>query len=894
MSIITQLSGLTFRKLIFEGGFLKRFLEGRYDRKFDKEMTVNFAGTQAYRYDGTLASSQGGLDSGSTQDGPIISGFCVRIPVTSALKEYFDIVIDGKREYFYLYDQPDSVQTEYYKTHVKLNSEVRCVIDEDGTGIGTFISAQTFQLPANREDGYRRLKFLCAAEGHGDPIEKVFYQKRLDRDESYGTPSFDITVPSQVSDEGETIDFKVNGATVPLTVRWEDGYEENRGEVSITSSSWALTAQDKDTLQQYECSVNRAENPGAALFSITIPENSGNSDREIRCTISVRYEGMTFSSYVDITQKRNLTTYGFAFGEYTITQNALAIGSSSSKRISKAKIYIIRYTYQNGVLTGTENQYSSYTSEYEFTSQNLSTSEKSSASQSVSYTYSYGGQTYSLSKSGVVYKQEAATYVGDSYGISGFTLAATTLPSKGGTVQLPEAVGTYSKQWKDSAGNVAYQDSAATVSYSTTVGTINASRVLTVGKYLYADYLSIGKDRTITATASVGSGAKTQVITITQTSPVYQSGSYGVNFTFSPTSLSFGNTAESKYITITAYSVLTKTYDSGETITDSAQPVDRTAISVTTTDTNIATAAWYDGNRWKVTSKTNTGNDRTCLLIASTTIGTSTYTGKADISQSSGASLHSISLSASKTSGISSSGEAITLTASCAAGDSVTFSIVSGNGYGTLSSNVFTFNANTTASTRSVTIRAACGYATKDITITQNAYTASGGVWVESEDNEKWKRSTRFATKTAFAGYKIYESYSNKGVNNGIAQVKVKMSGKTSYEFWVHSYAQTIHDYVAVMSLDTEYEFGTNGSGYDTIDKQLFSNAMRLDLEDDVIETTKTTSTTVEQVEPTSISVFKKVTVTAPDTREHFVYVIYGKNATGNYNDDCGFIAIKE
>lgn len=140
--------------------------------------------------------------------------------------------------------------------------------------------------------------------------------------------------------------------------------------------------------------------------------------------------------------------------------------------------------------------------------------------------------------------------------------------------------------------------------------------------------------------------------------------------------------------------------------------------------------------------------------------------------------------------------------------------------------------------------------------------------------NSQWLTSGSLGniSSTDAKNYDFYESFSNKGVNNGKATMFITINGYTSFTFKVRNYSESSYDFVVVNNIDDttipkwrpNVGSGTASSGY-----VYYSNKG------------KSSSTT-----------WYDVTFSNLDGGEHIITITYGKDSSGNSNDDRGYVAI--
>ena len=139
----------------------------------------------------------------------------------------------------------------------------------------------------------------------------------------------------------------------------------------------------------------------------------------------------------------------------------------------------------------------------------------------------------------------------------------------------------------------------------------------------------------------------------------------------------------------------------------------------------------------------------------------------------------------------------------------------------------------------------------------------------------QWEESTSYGDISDASNYEFYQSYSNKGVQSSMAEMKIIITGYDSFSFKVRSYAEARYDFVTVLNIDDESTrsswptnptagTGTWASGY-------------------VKYNGKTAN---------SSSVWNTVTFDDLGGGEHTIRIVYGKDYSTNSNDDRGYVAI--
>lgn len=128
--------------------------------------------------------------------------------------------------------------------------------------------------------------------------------------------------------------------------------------------------------------------------------------------------------------------------------------------------------------------------------------------------------------------------------------------------------------------------------------------------------------------------------------------------------------------------------------------------------------------------------------------------------------------------------------------------------------------------------------------------------------NNQWQAST-----LALDGYNVYESFSNKGVNNGVSKMRVYISGYDSYTFKIYSDAESNFDYTVVGALDYDWLSSTSTPAYNTANIVANTRGKQkqwIDVSFDGMDTTV----------------------------EHFFDVIYRKDSSYNSGEDRGYIGL--
>ena len=175
----------------------------------------------------------------------------------------------------------------------------------------------------------------------------------------------------------------------------------------------------------------------------------------------------------------------------------------------------------------------------------------------------------------------------------------------------------------------------------------------------------------------------------------------------------------------------------------------------------------------------------------------------------------------------------------------------------------------------------AYGYAWDGMTayVGDTRYKYKNGEWTEITEhftidlNSQWQDSTSYGSLSSdTANYDFYESFGNYGVHNGKATMFITINGYASFTFKVRNYSESFYDYVVVNNLDdtTVPSWQPSvGSGTASSGKVYYTNK------------TNSSSTT-----------WFDVTFNDLDGGEHVITVTYGKDGSGNNNDDRGYVAI--
>lgn len=175
----------------------------------------------------------------------------------------------------------------------------------------------------------------------------------------------------------------------------------------------------------------------------------------------------------------------------------------------------------------------------------------------------------------------------------------------------------------------------------------------------------------------------------------------------------------------------------------------------------------------------------------------------------------------------------------------------------------------------------AYGYAWDGMTayVGDTRYKYGNGKWTEITEyftvdlNSQWQDSISYGSLSSdTANYDFYESFGNHNVHNGKATMFITINGYASFTFKVRNYSESFYDYVVVNNLDdtTVPSWQPSvGSGTASSGKVYYSNR-----------------------NSSSNTTWFDVTFNDLDGGEHIITVTYGKDSSGNSDDDRGYVAI--
>ena len=185
---------------------------------------------------------------------------------------------------------------------------------------------------------------------------------------------------------------------------------------------------------------------------------------------------------------------------------------------------------------------------------------------------------------------------------------------------------------------------------------------------------------------------------------------------------------------------------------------------------------------------------------------------------------------------------------------------------GTDTSELFPQNTSTTD-----TIERTISYTYMGVTATT---TITQGIWSDSSYtinlNNQWQSSS-VANPDSSLYDGVYESFSNKGVNNTAATMYIDIDGYTDFDLYIRSYAESNYDYVMVSQLDQTIDNNTSYSSTTLVKAHTRGN----------------------QKSGATIDNYTKVSFTGIDKGQHRITIVYRKDGSGNSDDDRGYVLIK-
>ena len=148
------------------------------------------------------------------------------------------------------------------------------------------------------------------------------------------------------------------------------------------------------------------------------------------------------------------------------------------------------------------------------------------------------------------------------------------------------------------------------------------------------------------------------------------------------------------------------------------------------------------------------------------------------------------------------------------------------------------------------------------------------GVWLNQfykvDLNNQWELSTTISNPDSSLYDGVYQSFSNKGINNKAAVMYIDICGYTDFDLYIRSYAESIFDYVMVSQLDQTIDNNTSYSNSTLIKAHTQGN----------------------QKSGNTISDYTKVSFTGIDERQHRITIAYRKDSSGHIGDDRGYVLL--
>ena len=154
---------------------------------------------------------------------------------------------------------------------------------------------------------------------------------------------------------------------------------------------------------------------------------------------------------------------------------------------------------------------------------------------------------------------------------------------------------------------------------------------------------------------------------------------------------------------------------------------------------------------------------------------------------------------------------------------------------------------------------------TASTTIKQSAYVRQE---YSIDLNNQWRLSSAITNPDSSLYEGVYESYSNKSVNNSAALMYIDIDGYENFKFYVRSYAESSYDFVVVSNLDCTLTSGTTSG----------SNVKM--------------TTSGKQNNGTAISNYTLVEFNDIDCNAHRITVMYRKDSSTSSGNDQGFLLI--
>lgn len=152
--------------------------------------------------------------------------------------------------------------------------------------------------------------------------------------------------------------------------------------------------------------------------------------------------------------------------------------------------------------------------------------------------------------------------------------------------------------------------------------------------------------------------------------------------------------------------------------------------------------------------------------------------------------------------------------------------------------------------------------------------TITQGVWVNNKRytitlNDNWQLSNKpNPDSSLYDG--VYESYSNKGVDNTAATMYIDIVGYTDFDLYIRSYAESSFDYVMVSQLDQTINNNTSYSNSTLVKAHTRGN----------------------QNSGSALVNYTLVQFTGIDGGSHRITIVYRKDSSASAGEDKGYVLI--
>ena len=152
--------------------------------------------------------------------------------------------------------------------------------------------------------------------------------------------------------------------------------------------------------------------------------------------------------------------------------------------------------------------------------------------------------------------------------------------------------------------------------------------------------------------------------------------------------------------------------------------------------------------------------------------------------------------------------------------------------------------------------------------------TITQGVWKTAKYtvvlNNQWQLSSSISNPNASAYDGVYESFSNKGVNNSQAVMYLDIEGYDTFKIYIRSYAESSYDYVMVSQPDQTIDNNTSYSNTSLVKAH----------------------TSGSQNSGTAISNYQLVEYTGLNSGKHRITILYRKDVSAAEGYDQGYLLI--